>query len=124
MPGTLTDETPVIALWPRGEPGRTFNRLLRADLRTIGALTACTAGDLLGLRDFGPGMLAEVRQALRNFGLALKGEDPADLDPAEVDALAEIFLSLPEGAQTSAADMARAILHAGYKRGRAGTDGQ
>jgi len=58
--------------------------------------------------------------ALRAAGLALNGDDPAaDLNPAEIDALAEVILTAVKTGHGGVNDMARAVLYAGYKRGNA-----
>ncbi len=68
----------MLALWAEDDISRiatmTKNSLLLAGVYSIGTLTDRAAGDLMGLRDFGPGQLAEVRRVLAAAGLALKGE--------------------------------------------------
>lgn len=46
----------------------------RAEVRTIGALTAWAAEDLLALDGFGDKSLAVVRRSLASVGLTLRGE--------------------------------------------------
>lgn len=53
---------------------RTHNCLIRAEIRTIGQLTGCHAGQLLGIHDFGSSSLEEVRARLASAGLALDTE--------------------------------------------------
>lgn len=74
----LSDETPLIALWPGGFyyalDKRTFLFLLRQDIRTVGALTGTMASDLMKLPNFGEAMLGEVCVRLAEAGLSLRGE--------------------------------------------------
>ena len=53
---------------------RALNCLLKADIRKIGQLCETTPEDLLTIRMFGKGQLAEVRQLLAKHGLKLKGD--------------------------------------------------
>lgn len=63
---------------------RTHNCLHRQDIDLIGQLTGHSAGELLGIRNFGVAALAEVRVKLSAAGFALRGEEP----PADSELLA------------------------------------
>jgi DNA-directed RNA polymerase alpha subunit len=75
-------DSPVRDLWA-GEPPSALattaaNALFRADIYTVRELTGRTAQDLLGERQIGPALLAEVRRVLKRQkpALYLKGESP------------------------------------------------
>lgn len=53
---------------------RTSNALYRNGFHSVDGLTAKTAADLLGIRNFGVGCLGEVRRVLKAHGLHLAGE--------------------------------------------------
>lgn len=78
---------PVHALWPfEREPTatRALSCLRRGGIRTIGNLADATPREITDLRLAGPAILAEVRAALAEHGLSLRGDDGAT--PAEVEA--------------------------------------
>lgn len=52
-------------------PTRIRNTLIRERIWTIADLTACTARDILDLRNIGMGTLGELLAALERHGLAL-----------------------------------------------------
>lgn len=67
---------------------RCRNSLRRAGIDTLGQLMGCSAQDLLGIRMFGTGLLAEVRAALafRDAALALKEDEQVAADATAADA--------------------------------------
>lgn len=62
-------ETPIEALQLSV---RSYNTLKREGIHTLGKLCAFTAAELLDLRNFGQGSLAETEKALKTVGLQLK----------------------------------------------------
>ncbi len=83
-PARIGLAAPVEALWPDGPAGamsvRTCNTLLRAGLKTVGGVAGCTRDDLLDIRHFGYGQLAEVRRVLSAAGLALQDREAREAD--------------------------------------------
>jgi hypothetical protein len=74
---------PVRGLWagelPSALATAAANALFRAGIHTVRELLGWSAEDLLrpgSVRQFGPGMLAEVRRILKVHGLRLRGEAP------------------------------------------------
>jgi protein-tyrosine phosphatase len=71
---------PLASLWPGGSPRygpiavRACNTLMRAGLKTVGEVAACTEDDLLGIRNFAHGQLREVQRVLADAGLSLAGD--------------------------------------------------
>jgi DNA-directed RNA polymerase subunit alpha len=51
---------------------RSYNCLMRERIRTVEELVTCSARDLLDIRNFGVGCLAEVKTKLRERGLSLE----------------------------------------------------
>jgi DNA-directed RNA polymerase alpha subunit len=64
--------TEIVPVAELGLGTRSRNALLRDGYRTAGDVAAVTAEDLLDIRHFGTGMLADVQEALARAGLALK----------------------------------------------------
>jgi len=63
-----------VSMWELSVRGRTRNLLFRQGIRTVGELVEQSAADLCELRNFGETSLYDVRDALRQFGLRLKGD--------------------------------------------------
>ena len=80
-PASVALPDDVSRLWDAISPdggraaGMARNALARNGVAKVGDLTAMTEADLMGLRNFGPGCLAEVRRVLAVHGLALRGEE-------------------------------------------------
>jgi hypothetical protein len=76
-------DRPLRDLWagelPSALATAAANALFRAEIYTVRELLTWSAEDLLrpgNVRQFGPGLLAEVRRVLAVHGLALAGESP------------------------------------------------
>jgi hypothetical protein len=67
---------------------RAYNGLKREGIHNLSELTAHTEQDLLWIRNFGAGCLAQVRDKLAARGLALKGDKaPAEPETSEPPAI-------------------------------------
>lgn len=78
----VTPDSPVRHLWPavrRGHSARTGTtviiRLRRAEIATVGDLTAMSALDVDDIPGIGAAGVTEVRRVLAAAGLRLKGDD-------------------------------------------------
>lgn len=73
---------PIEVLWPE-PPGRTArqtrtrNALVREGISSVGELTRCDEHALRQIRDVGVAAVAEIRRALHERGLHLRGEGTA-----------------------------------------------
>ena len=56
---------------------RSFNCLMRADIKTVGDLVNKTEEEIMKVRNLGRKSLDEVKDKLKSMGLSLKESDPS-----------------------------------------------
>ena len=64
---------------------RSFNCLMRADIKTVGDLVSKTEEEIMKVRNLGRKSLDEVKDKLKSMGLSLKESDVSELGDYPAD---------------------------------------